>query len=146
MHHELTLITTVAAALGLALVCGFLAAKIRLPPLVGYLVAGILLGPATPGYIADVEIAMASARTAAPAQPQELSALSGLIARLETVIATLERAHKAAAPVRARPDVQPTPRPARPPAPNPSYRKKEIPWQKFLHPWSRNCAKKPASA
>lgn len=57
MHHELTLITTVAAALGLALVCGFLAAKIRLPPLVGYLVAGILLGPATPGYIADVEIA-----------------------------------------------------------------------------------------
>lgn len=57
MPHEITLVTTIAAALGLALVFGFLAAKIRLPPLVGYLVAGILLGPATPGYIADVAIA-----------------------------------------------------------------------------------------
>lgn len=57
MPHEVTLVTTIAAALGLALVFGFLVAKIRLPPLVGYLVAGILLGPATPGYIADVAIA-----------------------------------------------------------------------------------------
>ncbi|MBK8803032.1 MAG: cation:proton antiporter [Fibrobacteres bacterium] len=57
MHPELNLVTTIAAALGLALMVGFLAAKLRLPPLVGYLVAGILLGPATPGYIADVAIA-----------------------------------------------------------------------------------------
>lgn len=57
MHPELNLVTTIAAALGLALVMGFFAAKLRLPPLVGYLVAGILLGPATPGYIADVGIA-----------------------------------------------------------------------------------------
>ena len=49
MHHELPLITTIAAALGLALVLGFLAARLRLPALVGYLVAGILIGPFTPG-------------------------------------------------------------------------------------------------
>ncbi len=55
--HELTLVSTTAAALGLALVFGFLAAKIRLTPLVGYLLAGIVLGPATPGFTADVEIA-----------------------------------------------------------------------------------------
>ena len=57
LPHEITLVTTIAAALGLALVFGFLAAKIRLPPLVGYLVAGTLLGPAMSGYIADVEMA-----------------------------------------------------------------------------------------
>jgi len=57
LHHEMTLVSTLAAALGLALVLGFFAAKIRLTPLVGYLIAGIALGPATPGYIADVSIA-----------------------------------------------------------------------------------------
>jgi CPA2 family monovalent cation:H+ antiporter-2 len=55
--HDTALITTVAAALGLALICGFLASRIRIPPLVGYLVAGILIGPATPGFVADVELA-----------------------------------------------------------------------------------------
>jgi CPA2 family monovalent cation:H+ antiporter-2 len=53
---ETPLITTIAAALGLALVLGFLAAKLKLPALVGYLVAGILLGPATPGFVADLEL------------------------------------------------------------------------------------------
>ena len=57
MHHSVPLITTIAAALGLALILGFVAAKLRLPALVGYLVAGILIGPATPGYVADVQIA-----------------------------------------------------------------------------------------
>ena len=57
MHHEFTLITTISAALGLALVAGFVASRLRLPPLVGYLVAGIALGPATPGYVADFSIA-----------------------------------------------------------------------------------------
>jgi CPA2 family monovalent cation:H+ antiporter-2 len=57
MHHSVPLITTIAAALGLALVLGFLAAKLRLPALVGYLVAGIVIGPATPGFVADVQIA-----------------------------------------------------------------------------------------
>ncbi len=57
MPHDISLITTLAAALGLALLFGFLAVRIRLPALVGYLIAGVLLGPATPGFDADVGIA-----------------------------------------------------------------------------------------
>lgn len=57
VHHDLPLITTLAAALGLALVLGFVAARLKLPALVGYLLAGIVLGPATPGYVADLGIA-----------------------------------------------------------------------------------------
>ncbi len=57
MPHEISLITTVAAGLGLALIMGFLAARLKLPPLVGYLVAGIIIGPATPGFVADVNLA-----------------------------------------------------------------------------------------
>ena len=54
--HEFTLISTIAAGLGLALVLGYLANRLGAPPLVGYLVAGILLGPATPGFVADMEL------------------------------------------------------------------------------------------
>jgi CPA2 family monovalent cation:H+ antiporter-2 len=54
--HSISLITTLAAGLGLALVMGFLAVRLKLPPLVGYLVAGIIIGPATPGFVADVEL------------------------------------------------------------------------------------------
>ena len=43
MHHAFPLITTIAAAFGLALVLGFVAARMRLPTLVGYLLAGMLL-------------------------------------------------------------------------------------------------------
>ncbi|MDP9126002.1 MAG: cation:proton antiporter, partial [Pseudomonadota bacterium] len=57
MPHAVSLITTLAAGFGLALVLGFIAAKLRLPALVGYLVAGIIIGPATPGFVADAEIA-----------------------------------------------------------------------------------------
>lgn len=57
MEHNITLITTIAAGLGLALVFGFIAEKMRTPALVGYLLAGIVLGPATPGFVADVGIA-----------------------------------------------------------------------------------------
>jgi monovalent cation:H+ antiporter-2, CPA2 family len=56
MPHSITLISTIAVGLGLALVFGFLAARLRLPPLVGYLIAGIVIGPATPGFVADVEL------------------------------------------------------------------------------------------
>ena len=56
MPHSISLVTTLAAALGLALVMGFLAVRLKLPPLVGYLVAGIIIGPATPGFVADVEL------------------------------------------------------------------------------------------
>ncbi|MCD6076200.1 MAG: rosB [Ramlibacter sp.] len=57
MHDDLPLITTIAAGLGLALVFGFLAVRLRLPALVGYLLAGIVLGPFTPGFVADTAIA-----------------------------------------------------------------------------------------
>ena len=56
MPHEPALITTIAAAFGLALILGFVAVRLRLPALVGYLIAGVILGPATPGFVADVEL------------------------------------------------------------------------------------------
>jgi len=57
MNHNVSLITTIAAAFSVALVLGFLAERIKIPALVGYLVAGIMIGPATPGFVADVHIA-----------------------------------------------------------------------------------------
>ena len=57
MPHEINLITTIAAALGLAMVLGYVVARLKMPPLVGYLVAGIVIGPATPGFVADVGLA-----------------------------------------------------------------------------------------
>ena len=57
MPHSINLITTIAAAFGLALVFGLAAARLKLPPLVGYLVAGMLIGPHTPGFVADMELA-----------------------------------------------------------------------------------------
>ncbi len=57
MDHSIPLITTIAAAFGLALLLGFVAARLKLPPLVGYLLAGIVIGPGTPGFVADVKIA-----------------------------------------------------------------------------------------
>src|SRR3990170_917139 len=57
MDHNISLITTIAAAFGSALILGFIAEKIKVPALVGYLFAGILIGPATPGFVADVHIA-----------------------------------------------------------------------------------------
>jgi len=57
MPHETALIATIAAGLGLAFVFGFVASRLRLPPLVGYLLAGIAVGPYTPGFVADAELA-----------------------------------------------------------------------------------------
>ncbi|MEC5216254.1 CPA2 family monovalent cation:H+ antiporter-2 [Actimicrobium sp. GrIS 1.19] len=57
MEHNIPLITTIAAAFGTALIFGFLAERIKVPALVGYLAAGILIGPATPGFVADAQIA-----------------------------------------------------------------------------------------
>lgn len=57
MTHDLPLVTTIAAAFGLALVLGFVAERLRLPALVGYLFAGIVIGPATPGFVADMSVA-----------------------------------------------------------------------------------------
>jgi CPA2 family monovalent cation:H+ antiporter-2 len=57
MEHNISLITTIAAGFGVALILGFLAERIKVPALVGYLLAGIIIGPATPGFVADVHIA-----------------------------------------------------------------------------------------
>lgn len=54
--HSIPLITTIAAALGLALLLGFVAVRLKLPALVGYLIAGVILGPATPGFVADIAL------------------------------------------------------------------------------------------
>jgi CPA2 family monovalent cation:H+ antiporter-2 len=56
MPHDISLITTIAAGLGLAMILGFIAARLRLPPLIGYLVAGIIVGPSTPGFVADMAL------------------------------------------------------------------------------------------
>lgn len=57
MPHDVSLIATIAAGFGLAIVFGMLANAVRMPPLVGYLLAGIVIGPATPGFVADVGLA-----------------------------------------------------------------------------------------
>ena len=57
MHYETALIETLAISLAFAFVGGFLAARLRLPPLVGYLLAGIAVGPFTPGFVVDVKLA-----------------------------------------------------------------------------------------
>jgi CPA2 family monovalent cation:H+ antiporter-2 len=57
MIHSTPLITTIATALGLALVLGFLSVRLKLPALVGYLLAGVLIGPFTPGFVANTAMA-----------------------------------------------------------------------------------------
>ena len=57
MEHNVSLITTLAAGFGLALVLGFCAERLKIPALVGYLLAGIAIGPSTPGFVADLAIA-----------------------------------------------------------------------------------------
>jgi monovalent cation:proton antiporter-2 (CPA2) family protein len=53
----MALVATVAISFVLAAGFGYLADRLRLPPLVGYLVAGILMGPLTPGFTADSNLA-----------------------------------------------------------------------------------------
>ena len=57
MPHAVSLISTLAVGFGLALVLGFAAARLGLPALLGYLLAGVVIGPATPGFVADADIA-----------------------------------------------------------------------------------------
>jgi CPA2 family monovalent cation:H+ antiporter-2 len=57
MAHEIPLITTIVAGLGVAFLLGALAHRLKISPLVGYLVAGVVIGPATPGVVADVALA-----------------------------------------------------------------------------------------
>jgi CPA2 family monovalent cation:H+ antiporter-2 len=57
MLHDMPLIATIVAGLGLAFVFGAIAVRLKLPPLVGYLLAGVFVGPYTPGFVADGELA-----------------------------------------------------------------------------------------
>jgi K+:H+ antiporter len=57
VHHEIGLISTVAIGLVYALIGGYIARRLGLPPLVGYLMAGIAVGPFTPGFVADAKLA-----------------------------------------------------------------------------------------
>ncbi len=56
MPHSVTLITTITASFGLALLMGLVANRLKLPVLVGYLAAGVILGSHTPGFVADMEL------------------------------------------------------------------------------------------
>ncbi len=58
MEQTNGLITTLVAAIVLAFVFGFVAQRLKLSPLVGYLVAGFAVGPFTPGFTADVHLAL----------------------------------------------------------------------------------------
>ena len=55
--HDITLITTLAGALAVALLLGWLTQHIGLSTLVGYMLAGIVVGPFTPGFVADAHLA-----------------------------------------------------------------------------------------
>ncbi|MBE1236904.1 cation:proton antiporter [Phaeovibrio sulfidiphilus] len=55
--HDVPLVATIAMSLLVALVLGWIAARLRMSPLVGYLMAGICVGPHTPGFVADTTMA-----------------------------------------------------------------------------------------
>ncbi len=57
MPHDIDLIAILVAGFGLALVFGYVASRLKAPPLVGYLIAGILIGPTTPGFVGDMALA-----------------------------------------------------------------------------------------
>ncbi|WP_299151471.1 cation:proton antiporter [uncultured Acinetobacter sp.] len=57
MPHDVELIILLAVGFSLALLFGYIAARLRLPPLIGYLVAGILISPNTPGVVGDIHLA-----------------------------------------------------------------------------------------
>lgn len=57
MPHDVNLIILLAVGFGMALIFGYIAARLRLPPLIGYLIAGIIISPNTPGVVGDIQLA-----------------------------------------------------------------------------------------
>ncbi len=57
MPHDTALIATIALGLVAAFIGGFIAQRLRLPPLVGYLLGGVAIGPHTPGFVGDEVLA-----------------------------------------------------------------------------------------
>ena len=56
--EEHSLITTLVAGIVLAFVFGLIASRLRLSPLMGYLAAGFAVGPHSPGFEADIALAL----------------------------------------------------------------------------------------
>ena len=50
-----SLAITLLAALGVALVLGTIAHRLRMAPMIGYIAAGLVVGPFTPGFVANRE-------------------------------------------------------------------------------------------
>jgi CPA2 family monovalent cation:H+ antiporter-2 len=57
MPHDVPLVATLAVAFVLASIFGYVASRMRLPPLVGYLIAGALMATSIPGFHAETELA-----------------------------------------------------------------------------------------
>jgi CPA2 family monovalent cation:H+ antiporter-2 len=57
VHADSSLLATIAVGLAFAFIGGYIAVRLRLPPLVGYLLAGIVVGPFTPGFVSDAKLA-----------------------------------------------------------------------------------------
>lgn len=57
MPHQTPLISTIVLGLVLAFILAAVAQRFRISPLVGYLLAGVIIGPATPGFVADQNLA-----------------------------------------------------------------------------------------
>ena len=57
LDETLGLLDEIAIVLAFAWFGGFIASRLRIPPIVGYIAAGIAVGPFTPGFVADVALA-----------------------------------------------------------------------------------------
>ena len=57
LDDTLGILDEIAIVLAFAFIGGFIASRLRLPPIVGYLAAGLAVGPFTPGFVADVALA-----------------------------------------------------------------------------------------
>jgi CPA2 family monovalent cation:H+ antiporter-2 len=57
MPHDTALLYNLAAAFAVAFLFGFIASRLKLPPLAGYLLAGVALGPHSPGFVGNVDMA-----------------------------------------------------------------------------------------
>lgn len=57
MPHQTPLIGMLVGGFVFAYLCGMIAVRLRLPPLVGYLLAGVIVGPFTPGFVVDPTLA-----------------------------------------------------------------------------------------
>jgi CPA2 family monovalent cation:H+ antiporter-2 len=51
--EDIRLVFDLFLALGVALLCGAIAQRIKLPVIIGYIAAGLVIGPNTPGFVAD---------------------------------------------------------------------------------------------